>query len=116
MITFRSNCPLSRALDIIGDKWTLLVLREMIAFSKTTFKEFVQMPEHIASNILSDRLQKLVEEGLIVRKQSLTNKRIFHYHPTQKAHSLLPAVMLIRQWSEKYLFSPGEVPSPIGLA
>jgi DNA-binding HxlR family transcriptional regulator len=115
MITFRSNCPLSRALDLIGDKWTLLVLREMVAFKRTTFKEFAEMPEEIASNILSDRLRKLVEEGFVLKTKSEINRRVYHYIPTDKATNLLPAVLHLRQWSESYLFGPNEIPTPIGL-
>jgi len=115
MITFRSNCPLSRILDIIGDKWTLLVLREIVAFQKHTFKEIALMPEHIATNILTDRLNKLVQEGLITKSKSETNKLIYYYYPTVKAKDLLPAVMAMREWSEKYLFENDEKPAFIGL-
>ena len=54
---FRSLCPVSSAVDIVGDKWTLLILRDMAIFKKTTFKEFSEAGEGIASNILSDRLK-----------------------------------------------------------
>ncbi len=111
---FRSNCPLSRTLDIIGDKWTLLVLRDIVAFQKTTFKEMSRMPEGIATNILSDRLSKLLEEGFITKTQSDTNKLVSHCMPTGKAIDLIPTVMLMREWSEKYLFEKGESPTPIG--
>jgi len=111
---FRSNCPLSRTLDIIGDKWTLLVLRDIIAFQKTTFKEISKMPEGIATNILSDRLGKLVEDSFITKTQSETNKLVFHYIPTTKALDLMPAVMIMREWSENYLYEDGEKPAPIG--
>lgn len=111
---FRSNCPLSRTLDIIGDKWTLLILRDIVAFQKTTFKEISQMPEGIATNILSDRLSKLLEEGFITKTQSETNKLVFHYIPTSKAIDLVPTVMMMREWSEKYLYEKGEKPTPIG--
>ena len=115
MIKFRSNCPLSRTLDMIGDKWSLLILREIVAFQKTTFKEISQMTEGIATNILSDRLAKLVEEGFITKEKSKKNKLVFHYLPTAKAIDLLPSVMLLRTWSEKYLYEENEKPTPIGL-
>ncbi len=116
MKKFRSNCPLSRTLDVIGDRWTLLVLREIVAFQKTTFKEISRMPEGIATNILSDRLAKLVKEGFTTRIQSKNNKLVYHYMPTTKAFDLLPAVMLMREWSEKYLYKKNEKPTPIGQA
>lgn len=115
MIQYRSNCPLSRTLDVIGDKWTLLVLRDIVAFQKSTFKEILQMPEGIATNILSDRLAKLVEEGFVTRTQSESNKLVYHYVPTTKALDLLPAIMLMREWSEKYLLEENEKTTPIGM-
>ncbi len=113
MIKFRSNCPLSRTLDILGDKWTLLVLRDIVAFQKTTFKEISKMPEGIATNILADRLAKLVDRGLVLKTKNETNKRVYHYMPTSKAIDLIPVVMLMREWSEKYLYEPNEKPTPI---
>ena len=115
MITFRSNCPLSRVLDIAGDKWTLLVLRDIVAFHKTTFKDMAQMPENIATNILSDRLNKLVQEGLITKTKSKTNKLVYHYYPTPKAIDLIPVVMKMKEWSEKYLYKKREKPTPVGI-
>lgn len=115
MITFRSNCPLSRMLDIVGDKWTLLVLREIVAFKRTTFKEIAQMPENVATNILSDRLSKLALDGLLTKTKSKTNKLVYHYYPTPKALDLLPVVLSMREWSEKYLYKKNEKPTPIGI-
>jgi len=114
MIKFRSNCPLGRTLDILGDKWTLLVLRDIIAFEKTTFKELALMPENIATNILTGRLNKLVEEGFVTKQKSKTNKLVNHYLPTAKAIELVPAVMIMKDWSIKHLYADGAVPAPIG--
>lgn len=114
MERFRSNCPLGRWLDVLGDKWTLLVLRDIVAFQKTTFKELALMPEGIATNILTDRLNKLVAEGLVTKQGSTTNKLVSHYLPTAKALDLLPAVMLLKDWSIKYLYRDGAVPAAIG--
>ncbi len=85
MKEFRSNCPLARSLDIVVDKWTLLILRDISAFGKTTFKEISQMPEKIATNTLSDRLERLTGEGLITKTQSKKNKLVYHYNITEKA-------------------------------
>jgi DNA-binding HxlR family transcriptional regulator len=111
MIKFRSNCPLGRTLDIVGDKWTLLVLRDIVAFQKTTFKELAQMPERIATNILSERLNRLVVEGFITKTKSETNKLVYHYLPTAKALDLIPSMLMIKEWSEKYLFKQKEKPA-----
>ena len=70
MKEFRSNCPLARSLDIVGDNWTLLILRDISAFGKTTFKELSQMTEKITTNTLSDRLERLTSEGSITKSQS----------------------------------------------
>jgi len=113
MIKFRSDCPLSRSLDIIGDKWTLLILRDIVAFKKTTFKKIALMPENIATNILSDRLNRLVTEGFITKRKSKTNKLVYHYLPKPKAVDLLPSIMLMVKWSEKYLYKRTEKPTPI---
>ena len=107
----RSNCPLARFLDILGDKWTLLVMREVVAFEKTTFKEIIQMPEHISSNILALRLDRLVKIGLLTKTQSSRNKNIYHYFPTETAFELLPMVLQMREWAEKRLFDPHESPA-----
>ena len=115
MKKFRSNCPLGRTLDILGDKWTLLVLRDIVAFGKTTFKEISAMKEGVATNILADRLHKLVEEGFITKTPSKENKKVFHYRPTKMSLDLVPAILQIREWSEKYLFKPKEKPAAIGL-
>lgn len=113
MVTFRSNCPLGRMLDVVGDKWTLLVLRDIVALNKKTFKEIAEMPENIATNILSDRLLKLRQEGLIIKNRSETNKLVYYYYPTQKAIDLFPVVLAMKDWSEKYLFTENEIPTSI---
>ncbi|MBO9617794.1 MAG: helix-turn-helix transcriptional regulator [Niabella sp.] len=115
MSKYRSNCPLARSLDIVGDKWTLLVLREIVAFRHTTFKEMAQMKEGIASNILADRLEKLTKEKLVTRQQSTTNRLVYHYLPTQKAIDLLPMAQALATWSVKYLFRKNETPAPMGV-
>ncbi|HEX7757386.1 MAG TPA: helix-turn-helix domain-containing protein [Niabella sp.] len=107
---YRSHCPLARSLDVIGDKWTLLVLREIITFQRTTFKEISQMREGIATNILSDRLGKLTKEKLLQRRQSTANKLTYHYLPTQKALDLLPVIQELTGWSLKHLFGKKESP------
>ena len=68
-IKFRSDCPISMILDLIGDKWTMLVIRDIALFQKHTFNEFLKSDEKIASNILSDRIAKLEQLGFIVKKE-----------------------------------------------
>ena len=66
-LNWRSRCTISCALDVIGDKWSLLILRDLLLYKKRTFTEFTKAPEGIATNILSSRLKKLKEVGLIVQ-------------------------------------------------
>ena len=68
-INYRSDCPISSSLDIWGDKWSLLIIRNMMFYDLNTYGEFLNAPEKIATNILADRLQKLEEAGLITREE-----------------------------------------------
>jgi DNA-binding HxlR family transcriptional regulator len=76
---FRSLCPVATGLDVIGDKWTLLVLRDMLFGHKSTFNEFKTSPELMPSKMLSNRLKKLEELGFLIRKKGETNKKNVHY-------------------------------------
>ena len=105
---YRSHCPLARSLDILGDKWTLLVLREIIMHKKQTFKELSQMKERIASNILADRLEKLVKCKMLKKSVSNYSKLVYIYEPTQKSLELLPAVTSLADWSAHHLFKKNE--------
>ncbi len=109
MKEFRSNCPLARSLDIVGDNWTLLILRDISAFGKTTFKELSQMTEKITTNTLSDRLERLTSEGSITKSQSKKNKLVFHYHITEKGLELVPVVKGFMEWSMKYNYLDSEM-------
>ncbi len=108
MKDYRSLCPLARSLDVFGDKWTLLILREISLFNKSTFKELAQMEEGIATNTLSDRLEKLTKEGMLTKTRSDKNKLVFHYHITDKGRDIIPIIKSIITWSEKYLYEEDE--------
>ena len=96
---FRSSCPVSCALDVLGDKWTLIIVRDMLLFGKQTFKDFSGSSEGIASNILSSRLKNLEEYGIVTKQKSPTNKKVNIYKPTEKGISLLPVVVEMVLWS-----------------
>lgn len=108
MKNYRSICPLSRSLDTFGDKWTLLILRDVSMFGKTTFKELAQMQEGIATNTLADRLEKLTAEGMLTKTRSKRNKLVFHYNITEKGLDLIPIIKAVFAWSEKYLYKEEE--------
>jgi len=95
---FRSNCPISCALDLVGDKWSLLILRDMLFFNKQTFKELSGSHEGIASNILSNRLTKLENCGIISKSAHPTNKKTKLYTLKESGWDLLPSLLELFSW------------------
>ena len=106
-IKHRSDCPISFSLDILGDKWTLLILRDMIFSGKTSYSEFLRSEEKIATTVLADRLSVLYAQGLINKKIGTDKKSKFEYSLTQKGIELLPAIMEITIWGAKFSPSGG---------
>ena len=98
----RSYCPIGFGLDIFGDKWTLLVVRDLMFKGKYTYGEFLSSEEKIATNILADRLQKLSDAGIVVR-QAVADKRVkYRYMLSQKGIDLLPVLVELILWSAKH--------------
>ena len=98
----RSDCPISYALDFFGDKWTLLIIRDMIFDGKRFYKDFLDSKEGMATNILSDRLKKLESNGIIesrVYEQLKTRKE---YSLTDKGKDLIPVLVEMMAWSAKF--------------
>ncbi len=98
----RSHCPIAFALDIFGDAWTLLILRDLIFKGKSRYQEFLTSEESISTNILADRLARLEEYGIISKTGDPTNKKQILYSPTQKGLDLIPAMLEIVRWSGKH--------------
>ena len=98
---FRSTCSLSCSLDVFGDKWSLLILRDMIFEKKNTFKDFISSEERIASNILASRLKNLEKFGIISKNNSIQNKKTKIYKLTDSGLGLIPALLEIIIWSKK---------------
>lgn len=94
----RSDCPISCALDVLGDKWTLLIFRDMLFFKKRRFEEFLDSPEKISTNILTDRLHKLEQAGLIVKEPYSKHRLRMSYMPTARGKSLAPIIRQIIKW------------------
>jgi len=94
----RSSCPISFALELLGDKWTLVVLRDLIFARKRYFLELIDSPEKIASNILASRLRQLEATGLVTRKPDPEHGRRVVYAPTAKALDLLPVLVELIRW------------------
>jgi DNA-binding HxlR family transcriptional regulator len=95
----RSHCPISYALDFVGDKWTLIVLRDLMLGGKRYFQEFLSSDEKIASNILASRLKLLEAAGLVTRATDPAHGRRVIYAATPKALDLLPAMLELVRWS-----------------
>jgi DNA-binding HxlR family transcriptional regulator len=98
----RSTCPISTALELVGDRWTLLVIRDLMFAGKRHFREFLQSEESISSNILSDRLNSLVENGLITRHGDPTHAQKAIYSLTEKGVDLLPVIIAMSAWTQKH--------------
>lgn len=97
---FRCACPVTSAIDIVGDKWTLVIIKHMLLEGVRTFKDLVETDESIATNILSSRLKRLEEYG-IVRKEKLPhNKKTNIYTLTQRGLELTPIIVELILWSE----------------
>ena len=96
---FRCDCPVTSALDIVGDKWTLVVVKLMLLEQKKTFKEFSESDESIAPSILSNRLKMLEKMGFIVKEKLPDNQKTNHYFLTEKGLSLTPVVIELALWS-----------------
>lgn len=100
--TNRSLCPISTALEIFGDKWTLLVIRDIIFEGKSAYKDFMQSEENIATNILADRLKTLESQGLITKEKAPGNRSRHKYRPTAKAIALIPVIAELILWGHTY--------------
>ncbi len=98
----KSYCPQYLALEVIGDKWTLLIIRDMIISGKRYFGEFLKSKEKIASNILTNRLQSLEKEGIIYKTKDAKHKQKIIYVLTEKGIDLFPILMENARWSLKY--------------
>ncbi len=96
------NCPIFFSLEIFGDKWSLLILRDIIIFDKRHYNEFLESEESISTNILADRLKKLEAEEIISKQRDPDNKKQFIYSPTRKCLDLVPIILEISVWGAKY--------------
>jgi len=94
----RSGCPVSVSLDLFGDRWSLLLVRDMMVRGYRTFREFQRAGEGIATNILTDRLQKLEAGGIVVREPAKEDGRSIYYRLTTKGIALAPVLLEILIW------------------
>lgn len=100
----RSGCPINLSLEVIGDKWSLLVIRDMMFGNRRHFRELLTgSDEGIASNILADRLQRLVEQGLVSRRPDPSHKQKVIYSLTEPAIQLVPVMAALGSWGRRHL-------------
>jgi len=105
----RSVCGVACSLDLLGDKWTLLVVRDLL-MGNQTYSELQASPERIPTNILADRLRKLQAEGIVERAVYQERPRRYRYHLTDKGKDLLPVLRSMVRWANKH------VPGTLALA
>lgn len=98
----RSSCPIAGCLDLIGDKWTLLVVRDLF-LGKTRYGEFAESAEGIPTNILADRIARLEAAGLVLRSPYQDNPPRYAYSLTAKGKELKPVLAAIGQWGQRHV-------------
>lgn len=100
---FRCNCPFTSAIDILGDKWMLVIVKQMLIEGKETFKDFTESDEAIATNILSTKLKLLEQLGIILKTKRPDNKKTNLYLLTDKGLALTPILVELAAWSDGHL-------------
>jgi DNA-binding HxlR family transcriptional regulator len=111
--TSRSACPIANALDLLGDRWTLLVIRDLLFVGKRRFGDFVSSPEGIPTNILSDRLRRLEESGVVEKVPYQARPTRYEYQLTAKGRDLFPVLRALIDWAARHL--PGVASPPPGV-
>lgn len=100
----RSGCPINLTLEVVGDKWSLLIIRDMMFGNRRHFRELLtNSEERIASNILADRLKRLAEQGIVSKADDPTHKQKAVYSLTEKGIELLPVLAQMSGWGLSYL-------------
>ena len=100
---FRCDCPFTSALDIVGDKWMLVIVKLILLEGKETFKDFIESDEAIATNILSTKLKQLEQLGIIIKTKRPNNKKTNLYLLTDKGLALTPLLGELALWSDRHL-------------
>jgi DNA-binding HxlR family transcriptional regulator len=106
----RSRCPVAGALDLLGDTWTLLVIRDLMFYDKHRFAEFLDSPEKISTNILAERLGRLERCGLVVKRAYGPRARRGEYHLTARGQDLEPVLRALITWGRTHV--PGTARRP----
>ena len=102
-VSKRSLCPIATTLDVVGDKWSLLVIRDIGLFDKHRNKDFQEAGEGIPTNILADRLKRLEKYGVVERRLYQNNPPRYEYYLTDAGLGLLPVLKSMAKWAQKYV-------------
>ena len=100
--TAKSNCPVTYALEIFGDRWTLLVLRDILLESRHTYRDILDAHPGMATNVLADRLRRLLRRDLISKERDEHDARQFIYKPTELSVSVIPMLVEMIVWGSKH--------------
>lgn len=111
----RSNCPINFALETFGDRWSLLIIRDIVYFGKKTFGEFLDSEESIATNILASRLARLEQNGILLKQPCDADKRKEFYLLTEKGLDLIPILLEMAGWSAQHDPQTGAPPAWIAM-
>jgi DNA-binding HxlR family transcriptional regulator len=113
MVQRRSQCPVSCTLDVLGDRWSLLVVRDVVR-GKRRYAEFVESPEGIPTNILADRLKRLVAKGIVRPQKYSDHPPRVEYHLTAKGEDLRPIIRAMAEWGVQH--AGGKMPPPVSVS
>ncbi len=97
-----SKCPVNVAVEVLGDPWSILVVRDIVFYGKRTFGEFLNGDEQITTSVLTDRLATLTREGILTKSQSPADRRKEHYALTRKGLALIPVLVELANWGVTY--------------
>lgn len=100
--SLRSPCPIASSLDLFGDRWTLVLLRDVM-MGKSTFSELLDGPERITTNVLTDRLSRMEQGGLLSKAPYSERPRRYRYQLTQKSRDLLPVLQALAEWGTRHI-------------
>jgi len=106
----RSRCPIGGALDVVGDRWTLLVMRDLLFYGKRRFADFLTSPEGIATNILSDRLERLERCGLVRKRHYRDHPPRQEYTVTARGRDLIPVLRELIRWGQRHVAGTAKRP------
>lgn len=109
-MALRSRCPIAGTLDLLGDGWSLLVIRDLLFYDKHRFADFLSSPEGISTNILAERLKRLERCGLVEKRRYQDKPPRDEYVLTAKGHDLLPVLRELIKWGQSHV--PGTAKRP----